>query len=378
MKVIVHSGYDTIDAAAWDRVVGPGGSPFLEHVFLSGLERLGCAAPETGWGARPVTVHDDDGLLVAAAPAWITAHSMGEFVYDHAWADAAHRAGFEYYPKLVVGVPFTPVTGQRLLVGPDAADPQAVRRSLLQGVQAAAKGCHGIHVLFDTEDEAAWLARQGMFERLQFQFHWYNHGYDSFEGWLSRFPSKKRNKIRRERKDLHGVEIEAVVNPSMDQLMVMHRFYRNHCQQFGPWGRTYLSKAMFEFLGERWGDRLHLVLARDSGRLVAGAFNVVKGDRLYGRYWGAESEVPFLHFEVCYYRAIEECIRLGLSVFEPGHGGGHKYRRGFEPTITRSSHRLLDDRLHDGLARYASQEASEVQRQVVDLREQLPYKPPST
>ncbi len=374
MKVIVHSGYGTVDAASWDRVVGPGGSPFLEHLFLSGLEDLGCAVPETGWAARPVTVHDDDDRLVGAAPAWATAHSMGEFVYDHAWADAAHRAGLEYYPKLVVGVPFTPATGQRLLVDPDADDPEAVRAALLQGLKAAGEDCHGIHVLFDTEPEASWLAEHGLFERLQFQFHWFNEGYETFESWLERFPSKKRNKIRRERKDLRGIEVEAVTNPSMDQLMAMHAFYRNHCRQFGPWGRVYLSKDMFAFLGEHWGDRLHLVMARQDDHLVAGAFNVLKGERLYGRYWGAMEDVPFLHFEVCYYQAIEECIARGVKVFEPGHGGGHKYRRGFEPTITRSSHWLEDPRLHDALEHYAAQEAREVHRRVEELREQLPYK----
>lgn len=374
MKVVVHDGYGRIDGAAWDALVGDEGSPFLEHTFLAGLETLGCAVPETGWGARPVTVHDDDGRLVGAAPAWIKGHSMGEFVYDHGWADAARRAGLGYYPKLVVGVPFTPVTGQRLLTHPHA-DRDQVRSALLAGLQAAAEDCHGLHILFNPEEEAQWLSERRIFPRIQFQFHWYNEGYPTFEDWLTRFPSKKRNKIRRERKDLRGIEVRTLTAPDPARLDAMHRFYSNTCEQFGPWGRVYLSQELFRFLGEHWGDRLHLVIATEGDRIVAGAFNVTKADRLYGRYWGADAHVPFLHFEVCYYQAVEECIRRGLSVFEPGHGGGHKYRRGFEPTVTWSSHWLADPRLHRGLAEYSEDEARHVLGRVQALREQSPMRP---
>ena len=255
------------------------------------------------------------------------------------------------------------------------ADRDQVRSALLQGLQAATEDCHGLHILFDTEDEALWLAERGAFPRIQFQFHWFNEGYDSFEGWLQRFPSKKRNKIRRERRDLRGMTIEAIRSPSLADLDAMHRFYRNTCRQFGPWGRVYLSREVFRRLGEAWGDRLQLVIARDGSRIVAGAFNVVKADRLYGRYWGACDQVPFLHFEVCYYQAVEACIRDGLSVFEPGHGGGHKYRRGFEPTVTWSSHWLTDRRLHRGLAEYAADEARMVLRKVEALKAQSPLRP---
>ncbi|HHO49529.1 MAG TPA: GNAT family N-acetyltransferase, partial [Deltaproteobacteria bacterium] len=244
MKVTVHDGYDQIDGTAWDALVGPQGSPFLEHTFLAGLQSLRCAVPETGWGARPITVHSDDGQLVGAAPAWIKGHSMGEFVYDHGWADAARRAGLPYYPKLVVGVPFTPVTGRRLLVHPDA-DRDLVRSGLLRGLQAAAEDCHGLHVLFNPEEEAQWLSERGAFPRIQFQFHWHNEGYSTFEDWLARFPSKKRNKIRRERKDLRGIEVRSLISPDPDRLDAMHRFYSNTCEQFGPWGRVYLSREMF-------------------------------------------------------------------------------------------------------------------------------------
>ncbi len=302
--ITVADTYAAVAPAEWDALVGDG-SPFLEHTFLYGLEQLGCAVPDTGWTPRPVLVRDGDGKLVGAAPAWNKTHSQGEFVYDHGWADAAYRGGIQYFPKLVVGVPFTPVTGRRLLVHP-GADPKAVRAALLRGLEEALAGCHGLHVLFDTEEEAGWLGEHGAFPRLQFQFHWYNRGYATFEDWVATFPSKKRNKFRLERNDLQGVRVEAHVDPPVALLDKMHAFYSNTCRQFGPWGRVYLSKALFRYLSEHWGERLHLVIASEGDRIVAGAFNVIKGDRLYGRYWGAEEHVPFLHFEVCYYQAVEQ------------------------------------------------------------------------
>jgi len=372
-KVYILQSYGDVGAAEWDALVGDG-SPFLEHTFLSGLESLGCAVPSTGWVPRPVVVRDDAEKLIGAAPAWVKSHSMGEFVYDHGWANAAQRAGLRYFPKLVVGVPFSPVTGQRLLVAADA-EAGAVREALLAGLQKAAEDCHGMHVLFPLEEEADYLAQRGAFTRLQYQFHWTNHDYEDFEGFLARFTSKKRNKIRRERKELHGLRVEGIVSPSPEQLDTMHRFYAGHCQQFGPWGRVYLSRPFFQFLGERWGDRLHLVLAYDGDRPVAGTFNIIKGDRLYGRHWGAEDDVRFLHFEVCYYQAIDECIRRGLKVFEPGHGGGHKYRRGFEPTLTYSSHWLAHAGLHEALQAHTEREAEAVREQLRELTQASPLKP---
>ncbi len=373
MQVEVRGSWSDVDASAWDALVGDG-SPFLEHTFLAGLETLGCAAPETGWGPRPVLVRDGDGTLVGGAPAWVKGHSMGEFVYDHGWANAARQAGIPYYPKLIVGVPFTPVTGSRLLVGGANPDPESVRRGLVAGLQAAAKDCHGLHVLFDTEAESAWLSEVGCFQRLQFQFHWLNEGYQTFDDFLARFTSKKRNKIRRERRDLRGLRIERVHAPSAAELSAMHGFYANTCEGFGPWGRVYLSPDLFQYLGDVWGDRLQLVLAYDGDRPVAGAFNVRKGVRLYGRYWGCADEVKFLHFEVCYYQAIEACIEQGLAVFEPGHGGGHKYRRGFVPTLTYSNHWLSDPRLHGGLERHATAEAEHVRREAKALTDQSPLR----
>ncbi|MFT4628747.1 MAG: putative N-acyltransferase [Myxococcota bacterium] len=371
-RVKVLDSYGEVDPAAWDALVGDG-SPFLEHTYLWGLEEEGCATPEAGWTPRPIVVYDGD-RLVAAAPGWVKTHSRGEFVYDHGWADAARRAGIGYYPKLVIGVPFTPVTGQRFLVHPELPRERWLP-PLLAGVEAATRGTHGLHVLFNTEAESRWLDQQGAFERLQFQFHWFNEGYANFEEFLLRFKSKSRNKIRRERRDAARLQITSTTAPSADALGQLHAFYSNTCEQFGPWGRVYLSEAFFQRLGERWGHRLHTVVARDGERLVGGAFNVVKGGRLYGRYWGCAEDVPFLHFEVCYYQAIDYAIANGLQVFEPGHGGGHKYRRGFVPTLTYSSHAFVDRRLHDGLKTFSMQEAVAVRDRAVELTESGPLRP---
>lgn len=371
-RVEILSGYGAVPAAEWDALVGDD-SPFLEHAFLHGLETYACAVPETGWTPCPVIVRDDDGALVAAAPSWIKSHSMGEFVYDHAWADAARRARLPYYPKLIVGVPFTPVTGGRLLVRP-GLDRDLYLGPLLAGLQAALEPCHGLHILFNPESEAEWLLERGAFCRTQYQFHWHNHGYADFADFLGRFRSKQRNKIKRERREANQLRIEAATNPGPELLDAMHRFYSSTCSQFGPWGRVYLSRPFLQYLGRTWGHRLHLVTAWDGDRVVAGAFNVLKGDRLYGRYWGCDAQYRFLHFEVCYYRAIEDSIARGLAAFEPGHGGGHKYRRGFVPQITRSSHWLSDPRLHEALRRHTDHERSWVDEQTEALHAHSPLR----
>ncbi|MCA9570018.1 MAG: GNAT family N-acetyltransferase [Myxococcales bacterium] len=373
-EIRVYGSYTAVPAEAWDAVVGDG-SPFLEHTFLAGLESFGCAVERTGWVARPVTVWED-GELVALAPAWVKLHSMGEFVYDHAWADAAHRAGYDYYPKLVVTAPFSPVTSEKLVVRAGLDVPR-YRAALVQGLHAAAReDCHGIHVLFDSESEAGALEGMGGFPRTQFQFWWHNEGYRTFDDFLERFKSKTRNKIRRERREANALRIEAGTRPSEAVLRALHAFYRSTCSQFGPWGRVYMSEDFFVHLGRVWGDRLHAVVAYDGDVPVAGAFNVIKGDRLYGRHWGCTEEHRFLHFEVCYYQAIEYCIEHGLKVFEPGHGGGHKYKRGFRPTTTFSSHWLLAPELHRGLAHYTAAERDHVAERVAELDALCPLRDP--
>lgn len=368
----VHDTWAAVDAEEWDALVA-GGSPFLESPFLFGLEQTGCAVADRGWAPRPILVRDDDGRLLAGAPAWLKNHSMGEFVYDHGWAHAAEQAGIPYYPKLIVGVPFSPVTGERLLVRP-GEDRERWVPALLQGLNELLKeSAHGLHVLFDPGAEARELERYGAFTRLQYQFHWTNEGYERYADFLARFRSSARKKLRRERREVGDLRIERVVAPSAEQMDYLFGFYADTCEKY-VWGRRYLNRAFFQHLARTWSHRVLGVLAWDGDRCVAGAFDVFKGDRLYGRYWGCHEDVKFLHFEVCYHQGIEFCIERGLQVFEPGHGGEHKYRRGFLPTLTYSSHWFPDPRLSAGLGDFAQREAAAVRRQVHDLRERAPLK----
>jgi len=312
--VHVHDSYTDLDAQEWDELVGES-SPFLESAFLFGLEQTGCVTPETGWQPRPVLVRDENGLLVAAAPAWLKTHSLGEFVYDHGWAQAAREHAIPYYPKLVVAVPFTPVTGRRLLI---RAGEERARwlPSLVHGVASAAREARGIHVLFDTEAEAKALEQHGAFTRLQFQFHWHNRDYADYDAFLADFRSTARKKMRRERREVSDLRFERVLGPDAEQMDLLYRFYASTCDKY-PWGGQYLNRAFFQHLASHWSHRVVGVFAMRGEEVIAGALDVLKGDRLYGRYWGCDQEIKFLHFEVCYYQGIELCIERGLSAFEP-------------------------------------------------------------
>ncbi len=378
-SVRVVGDLSSVPEAAWDHLVGEG-SPFLEHRWLRALEESGCVEAETGWIPRHVTVWRGE-QLVAACPAYVKLHSMGEFVYDWSWAHAARQLGLPYYPKLIVGVPFTPVTGQRLLVrpGPDAEE---LRQILVAGLLELGKQlkCAGLHVLFPEAEESQALEDLGGHLRLQSQFHWTNQGYADFEDFLKRAMSgKRRGEVRRERRRLaeSGLEVRVLEGEQIDEaaLAAMQGFYTDTCWKFG--GRSYLNPDLWAWLLEGFRDRLHLVLAYDQGRPIAGALNVQKGERLYGRYWGCSEERPYLHFEVCYYRAIEHCIERGLGVFEPGHGGGHKHPRGFEPTITRSNHWLTDPRLSGPIEDFLVRERAAVLESVGELARSAPVAAPT-
>ncbi len=372
----VHSSIDSIDPLAWDELVGEQGSPFLEHAWLHLVEQSGSASPETGWHPQHMSVWRGD-KLVAAAPSYVKTHSMGEFVYDWSWANAAQQLGVAYYPKLVVGVPFTPVTGNRLLVA--SGEEQGLEDLLVRGLlqRAAETDCAGLHVLFDPPGESKRLESLGGASRLQFQFHWKNRGYESFEDFLKIFKSKKRSEFRRERKRLKesGVVVERLLGDQIQERHVaaMSRFYETTCMQFG--GNNYLNEDFWGQVLDRFGHRMQLVLARDGDKIIAGAFNVQRAGRLYGRYWGCSEERRFLHFEVCYYQAIEHCIEHGLEVFEPGHGGGHKYPRGFEPTLTYSNHWIQSPRLDGPIRDFLKREGAAVREQAEALNERLALKP---
>ncbi len=355
-------GVASIPAEEWNALVGDA-SPFLEWGWLASLERAGAVGGRTGWQPRPVIAREGDRIL-AACPLYLKQHSEGEFVFDWSWADASERAGIEYYPKMLVAVPFTPVTGPRLLVAP--GEKRAHWLALLGGAlrdTCVANDFSGIHINFCRDDELDALEALGYLVRIGFQYQWVNEGYASFEEYLSRFRSKRRNQIRRERRELQrqGVEVETFVGRDIpDQLFEpMYRFYEATVQGH-YWGRQYLNFPLFELLRDHFRERLVFIMARQGREWIAGTFNIAKGEALYGRYWGAIRPLRHLHFNVCYYAAIEYCIERGLERFEPGAGGNYKQLRGFDPHPTRSAHFLRDPRLSHAVKRFLEAERNEV------------------
>jgi predicted N-acyltransferase len=355
-------GVASLPAEEWNALVGDE-SPFLEWEWLASLEKAGAVGGRTGWGSRPLVVREA-GQLVAACPLYLKLHSEGEFVFDWGWADASERAGIPYYPKMLVAVPFTPVTGARFLVSPGESRERwvpllgkALRDTCI------ANDLSGVHVNFCNEDELDALENLDFQVRYGLQYHWINEGYDSFEDYLARFRSKRRNQIRRERRELdrQGVVIETHVgNDIPDELFEpMYSFYKTTVQEHF-YGRQYLNFPLFELLRDHFRERLVFIVARQGEELVAGTFNVAKQGTLYGRYWGATRTLRHLHFNVCYYAAIEYCIETGLGRFEPGAGGNYKQLRGFDPQPTRSAHFLRDPRLADAVGQFLRSEREEV------------------
>lgn len=329
------------------------------------MEDTGCVTPEAGWLPQIVTLYEDD-RLVGALPAYLKGNSYGEFVYDWAWADLAHRMGVEYYPRLIVASPFSPVTGPRMLVAPDGTDAQQrVWRDALGDAMAEIVDRSGLssgHVLFAPEAEARALEDRGWFLRVAHQYHWHNDGYADFDDFLSRFRSKRRRSIRRERRLVRdaGYTIETLAGPDVSVALMdrIFEFYAATCDRY-VWGRRYLNRDFFAQVHETMPDLIRVFIARDaSGDIVAGTFNLQKGDRLYGRYWGAVADAPLLHFETCYYSMIEFAIARGLAAVEPGQGGEHKYTRGFAPQPMYSAHRVRDARLSWLLQRHTAHEST--------------------
>jgi predicted N-acyltransferase len=356
-----------VPAAEWDALLGEESSPFVQHRWLDALEETGCVGGDTGWLPAHLSVWRG-AKLVAVAPSYLKGNSEGEFVFDWSWADFAHRAGIRYYPKVVVAVPFTPATGDRVLVAP-GEDRAAVTRLVAQAARewcGRAKGS-SVHVLFPREDEArAWEAA-GYYRRDGFQFHWFREGASTFDEYLARFNSKRRNQIKREVRGVKeaGLVVETLApeQHTRELARTMHRLYASTIDKHGVWGRLYLNERFFDTVVDRFRDRLAWVVARDgsTGKIVAGAFNVAHGRRLYGRYWGTHVDVPFLHFAVCYYAGIAHCVTNGIDVFEPGAGGEHKRARGFVPTLTHSAHWLADPRLRSVLKPWLERERERVQ-----------------
>jgi predicted N-acyltransferase len=369
-EVRTHASIRELGESAYRSLLEPATPPFLRFEWLDALERTGCVVPKRGWLPMHFAIHRD-GELVAAAPGYVKGNSEGEFVFDHAWARFAEsELELAYYPKLIVAVPFTPATGPRLLVKTGHA------RDELAGVlcRALAGVCRegklsSAHVLFPTQEEAALYAGYGLLARHGVQFHWHNPGYASFDDFLSRFNSKKRNQIRRERRELadRGITLEVLSDKTLgpEHADFVYDFYVATVDKF-PWGRRYLNRAFFEQVLSSMPDALHVVAATERGgkRRLGGAFNLLGKERLFGRYWGALADVPFLHFNVCFYQGIEEAIARKLGGFEPGAGGEHKVARGFEPTVTYSTHYLSDPQLREAIARHLVAERSAVDEHV--------------
>ncbi|MCZ6463051.1 MAG: GNAT family N-acetyltransferase [Proteobacteria bacterium] len=376
-KLELAEGVAGLPRDEWNALVGEDGSPFLEWDWLAALETSGCLGPETGWQPRPLIARED-GRIVAACPLYMKGHSEGEFVFDSGWADAAQRAGIDYYPKLLVGVPFTPVTGARLLVAP-GADRGHWQRQLAEALRELCRSndLSGVHVNFCRENELEPLSDSGYLTRVGIQYHWHNAGYESFDDYLARFRSKRRNQIRRERREMEkqGVTIEALAGDAIpdDLFPPMYRFYLATIRS-RYWGRQYLNMDFFDQVRERFRHRLVFVVARQGGEPIAGTFNVAKGDALYGRYWGAGRALRHLHFNVCYYAAIEYCIGAGLARFEPGAGGDYKMMRGFDASPTYSGHFLTDPRLSHAVARFLEAEREEARQTLDWMQEESPLK----
>lgn len=362
LQIEIRDSLAAIPAEDWDVLVGDD-CPFFEHAFLWSLEEAACVGPNTGWLPRYVLVRRGR-RLVGALPLYRKDDSYGEFIFDWAWADAAHRAGLPYYPKLVVAAPFSPVGGRRFLLAPGEDD--TVREALLAGSRAAAENepATGVHWLFVAEDEARFLAANGLAIRHTRQFQWRNAGYADFDAFLQRFRSKRRAQIRRERRHIveAGIQTRVVRGDALGprDLRDAWQFYRTTVDKYF-WGRRYLNRRLFELLFERWSDRICLVKAERDGKVLGGAVNVQKGDVLYGRYWGCRQDERFLHFEVCSYAGIEHAIASGIQRFEAGAGGGgHKFGRGFLPTITRSAHEIFIPPLDDAIRRFLAAEREEL------------------
>jgi predicted N-acyltransferase len=371
------SGVAEIPAQAWNALVD-GNDPFLEHGFLLALERSRSVGAATGWQPRFVLARQG-GELVGAVPLYLKQHSYGEFVFDWAWAGAAERAGVRYYPKLVAAVPFTPVTGSRLLVRPDA-DAAAVRAALARGMRAVADETRAssIHVLFCTEEEGQALAAEGFAARAGLQFHWTNRApepYRDFGDFLSAFRSRNRKQVRHERATAagHGLRLETLAGPALGdrEWAALEQLYATNVDKHD--GARYLTPEFFRQLRATFAERVVATLAYRGETPVAGTLNFERGRHVYGRYWGCLEEHSMLHFELCYYRLIERAVDRGYSRFEAGAQGEHKLKRGLEPSPTRSAHWLRHAGLFSAVRRYVEGEAESVSEAIARYRELSPY-----
>jgi uncharacterized protein len=362
-----------VESATWDAVANPEGqvfNPFLSHAFLSSLEDSGSATAPTGWAPSHLILEDDEKVL-GLVPAYLKTNSMGEYVFDHAWADAFTRAGGNYYPKLQVSVPFTPATGPRLLAANEH------KPKLLKGLEAAAtqRGASSVHITFLPEQDwsrapETWLKRQDI------QFHWHNQNFSTFQEFLSSLSSSKRKNIRKEREAVaaRGITFDLLTGRDLKENHWDHFFAFYMDTGARKWGRPYLTREFFSLINERMAEHTLLVLAKREGKIIAGALNFIGSDTLYGRNWGATEDHPFLHFETCYYQAIDFAIARGLKVVEAGAQGEHKLARGYLPVKTHSLHHFAHKGLGRAVAEYLEHERASIDNDQQLLAEHSPFK----
>ncbi len=373
----VHDRIAAIGRDAWDACAAPTGDPFVSYDFLDACEASGSAVPSEGWAARHLSLHDEDGAVIGVMPLYLKGHSQGEYVFDHSWADAYQRAGGRYYPKLLGAVPFTPATGPRFLNAP-GTDAATVREALLQGALTLTQrlGVSSLHVNFPLEAEWRAMTEAGLLPRRDIQFIWRNDGYQNFDDFLGALSSNRRKTIRRERREAQaGLDIRVLTGAEITQAHwdAFFAFYMDTGDR--KWGRPYLTRDFFARVGASMADRIALVMAFEDETPVAGALNFIGRDALYGRQWGTLIDRPFLHFELCYYQAIEFAIARGLSRIEAGAQGDHKIARGYLPSPVYSAHFIADPALRDPVARYLEQERPAVEAEMHAMTAELsPYR----
>ena len=352
-------------------------NPFVTHDFLSSLEASKSVGVRAGWQPQHLLAEDSAGSLVGCAPCYVKTHSRGEYVFDHGWAEAFERAGGDYYPKLQVAVPFTPVTGPRLLARP-APHADAVRSGLADALAQVAKsnGLSSAHVTFLTEREWQMLGERGFLQRTDQQFHWENAGYATFDDFLAALSSRKRKTIRRERKEAlsPGIEVRWLTGSDLTEEIwdAFFAFYMETGSR--KWGRPYLTREFFSIVGGKMADRILLVMAKRAGRWIGGALNFIGGGTLYGRNWGCVEHHPFLHFELCYYQAIDYAIAHGLKRVEAGAQGEHKIQRGYLPVVTHSMHWIAERSFRDAVAEFLERERRVMQNEMAGLAELSPFR----
>ncbi|SIT60063.1 conserved hypothetical protein [Mesorhizobium prunaredense] len=383
-SIRVASGIGAFTCAEWDGLGGTscgdtenGYNPLVSFAFLSSLEDSGCAVRRTGWQGHHLRLETAQGKLLGAIPCYLKSHSQGEYVFDHGWSDAFERAGGRYYPKLQCAVPFTPVTGPRLLVN-KGEDSRAVKAGLAAGLKAVTDklGVSSAHVTFAQLRDVEALEAAGFLHRTDQQFHFFNEGYSTYDDFLATLASRKRKAMRKERREAlaHGISIDWLTGKDLTERVWddFFAFYMDTGSR--KWGRPYLSREFFSMIGERMADDILLVMAKRNGRYIAGAINFIGSDALYGRNWGCIEDHPFLHFEVCYHQAIDFAIDRKLKVVEAGAQGEHKLARGYRPVTTHSAHYIAHPGLRNAVADYLRRERREVERMAGYLEERTPFR----